>query len=613
MLKVSAASITKITRGKKMATWFKRPALRRSQALTTFGPGSIVDLRNGSVMMAGINFWKEDHVIEVHEPNLERVLHVGGFRTPTTTDQGDGKDLPAVIFPRWMVCPRCARLAPYEYFAGSLHRPGNLLKCPECRIQVYPARLIIACEKGHVDDFPWIEWVHHKSSREICARPILFLRARGFSSSLADLEIRCKGMNCDAHASLSGATEKDNIKFISCQGKRPWLLDKEQCGESVRPVQRGASNVYFSVQVSSISIPPWSRAVYTKLNPHWSIFRAMPDNALHSTVQALNLPMQLGIGVGDIVEAIRQRKDQEKISEDQFTEKQLRYQECRALRQASGDEEIQSDFNTVEAEVPDSLKGLISKVILVERLREVRALVGFTRINPPDPTSRLDITLVPISRVRKDWHPAVEIRGEGIYIEFKETMIQTWIKNKKIIPDRAGKLYQSYIEMCERKQWEPLRAITPRFLLVHATAHILIRQLGLESGYSSASLRERLYTFEPGELGDNPGFAGLLIYTSTPDSEGSLGGLVRQGKPDRFGPLMHKALMEASWCSSDPLCIESEGQGNDATNLAACHACLLLSETCCEEFNRFLDRGMLVGTITAPNAGFFNDYLDLYT
>jgi len=596
-----------------MSAYFKRPGIRRSQAVTTFGPGAIVDLRNGSAMMAGTDFWKEDHVIEIHEPNLERVLRVSGFRSPTTADQGDGKDLPAVIFPRWMVCPRCNRLAPYEYFAGVLHRPGNLIKCPECKVQVYPARLIVACEHGHIDDFPWVEWVHLKSDREICARPTLFLRARGFSSSLADLEIRCKGVGCDAHASLNGATEKDNLNFISCQGKRPWLLDKEQCGEPVRPVQRGASNVYFSVQVSSISIPPWSRAVFTKLNPHWSIFRAMPDIALHSTVQALNLPAQLGMSADDIVEAIRVRKDQEKISEDRLTEKQLRYQECRALRQASGDEEILSEFKTIETEVPDNLKGLISKVSLVERLREVRALIGFTRINPPDPTSRLDIPLVPISRIHKDWYPAVEIRGEGIYIEFDESAIQKWTKNQKAISDRAGKLCQSYIEMCERKQWQPLRTITPRFLLIHAMAHILIRQLGLESGYSSASLRERLYSFEPGELGDNSGFAGLLIYTSTPDSEGSLGGLVRQGKPDRFGPLVHDALIEASWCSSDPLCIESEGQGNDATNLAACHACLLLSETSCEEFNRFLDRGMLVGTLTAPEAGFFSNYLDRYT
>jgi len=596
-----------------MANWFKRPGMRRSQAVTTFGPGAIVDLRNGSAMMVGTDFWKDDHIIEIHEPNLERALRVSGFRVPTTADQGDGKDLPAVVFPRWMVCPRCNRLAPYEYFAGTLHGPGKPIRCPECRIQIYPTRLIVACEHGHIDDFPWVEWVHLKSGREVCARPVLFLRARGFSSTLADLEIRCKGVDCDAHTSLSGATEKDNLKFHPCEGKRPWLLDKEKCGEPVRPLQRGASNVYFSVQVSSISIPPWSRAVFTKLHPHWSIFKAMPDIALEATVQALNLPAQLGMSVADIVEAIRQRKDQEKISEEKFTEKQLRYQECRALRQASRDEEILSDFKTMQAEVPNILKGLVSKVMLVERLREVRALLGFTRINPPDPTSRLEITLAPISRVHKDWYPAVEIRGEGIYIEFDETAILKWIGSQKSIMDRAGKLHQSYTEMCERKQWSPLREISPRFLLVHAMAHILIRQLGLESGYSSASLRERLYSFEPGELGDNPGIAGLLIYTSTPGSEGSLGGLVRQGKPDRFGPLMHDALIEASWCSSDPLCIESEGQGNDATNLAACHACLLLSETCCEEFNRFLDRGVVVGTLTATASGFFSEYLDQNT
>lgn len=593
-----------------MANWFKNPSIRRSQGVTTFGPGAIMDLRNGSAMMVGTDFWDAGHVIEIHEPNLERVLGVSGFRLPTIMNQGDGKDLPAIIFPRWMVCPKCNRLAPYDHFTGTLYRPGNQIKCSNCKVQVYPARLIIACEHGHIEDFPWVEWVHLKSKKEICGRPALFLNARGFTSSLADLEIRCEGPNCDARANLSGATEKENLIFHPCTGKRPWLLDQEQCGERVRPLQRGASNVYFSIQVSSISIPPWSRGVFSRINPHWSIIKAIPDNALKVTVEALNLPVQLNMSLADIVEAIQIRKAHENVQGDKFTEKQLRYQECRALRLGTTDDEILSNFKTVEAAIPDTLDHLLSKVVLVERLREVRALIGFTRINSPDPTSRLDTNRVPISRFPTDWFPAIEIRGEGIYIEFMETSIARWIDANKSITERAKKLHESYLTLCERREWIPAREITPRFLLVHAIAHILIRQLGLESGYSSASLRERLYSFEPGELGDNPGIAGLLIYTSTPDSEGSLGGLVRQGKPDRFGPLVHDALVEASWCSSDPLCIESEGQGNDGTNLAACHACLLLSETCCEEFNRFLDRGVVVGTLSAPESGFFSKYLD---
>ncbi len=593
-----------------MANGFKRPSLRRSQAISTFGPGSIVDLRNGSAMMVGMDFCKDDHLLEIHEPNLERALKVTGFRVPTTANQGDGKDLPAVIFPRWMVCPTCNRLAPFEFFAGLLHRPGNKIKCNDCRIQVYPARLIVACEHGHIDDFPWSEWVHHKSGKELCANPVLFLRARGFSSSLADLEIRCKGIDCDARASLSGATEKESIAFHRCGGKRPWLLDKELCGDAVRPLQRGASNVYFSVQISSVSIPPWSRSIFAKLNPHWSIFRAMPDDAIEATVRGLNLSAQLAMNIQDIVGAIKQRKDHEKIGEDEFTEKHLRYQECRAIRQPAVADEILSDFKAREAQIPEDLKQLVSKVVLVDRLREVRALIGFTRINPPDPTNRLDGSLVPISRVRKDWYPAVEVRGEGLYVEFDEAAVLSWSRKHRTVHERALLLQSSYLKLCEKKNWEPLREITPRFLLVHAMSHILIRQLGLESGYSSASLRERLYSFEPGELGVNPGVAGLLIYTSTADSDGSLGGLVRQGNPDRFGPLTHDALMDASWCSSDPLCVESEGQGNDGTNLAACHACLFLSETCCEEYNRFLDRGVLTGNLSDPDSGYFSSYLN---
>jgi hypothetical protein len=152
--------------------------------------------------------------------------------------------------------------------------------------------------------------------------------------------------------------------------------------------------------------------------------------------------------------------------------------------------------------------------------------------------------------------------------------------------------------------------VSPRLLLTHSFAHALIRQMSLESGYSSASIRERLYVFEPGEMDNASGIAGLLIYTSTPDSEGSLGGLVRQGLPERLAPTVKAAINEAVWCSSDPLCIESEGQGHDAMNLAACHSCLLLSETCCEEFNRLLDRAMLVGSITNPEAGFFSNLIE---
>jgi hypothetical protein len=86
-----------------------------------------------------------------------------------------------------------------------------------------------------------------------------------------------------------------------------------------------------------------------------------------------------------------------------------------------------------------------------------------------------------------------------------------------------------------------------------------------------------------------------------------MGGLVRQGKPGRFEATLRRAIHRASWCSSDPVCIESKGQGSDNSNLAACHGCSLLPETSCEEGNRLLDRALLAGKPENRGIGFFSD------
>jgi len=592
-----------------MATFKKhRPGLRRSQAVTTFGPGAIVDLRNVSAMMAGTNFWPEpkaDDDVEIHEPNLEKLLGVDGFRLPATKSGSSDKNIPAVIFPRWLVCPKCHRLAPYEYFTMGMQSLDKEIRCPNCRIKVYPARLVVACKHGHIDDFPWVEWTHRDTGEAVCKRPSLFLRARGFSSSLADILIECK--TCGALSHLGGATRPENIAFMKCPGTRPWLGDKTGCGMELQPLQRGASNVYFSVLASSISIPPWSDAIYRVLDPHWRTLKRVRDQViLESLIDTLDLSSQLDASAGEIANAVLYRQSMESGEDsEQVTEKELRLQECLALRRGSPDADPLSEFKAIPTTVPPDLTQFLSKVVLIHRLREVRALTGFARVDPPDPNSRLSSLLAPISRTRLRWNPAVEVRGEGIYLELNEDAIKPWAKDSDT-RERAVLLHRAYEAMCGRRGWQVDRTITPRFVLVHSLAHALIGQLALESGYSSAALRERLYVFEPDDEMASDAIAGLLIYTSTPDSEGSLGGLVRQGEPDRLDRLLLNAINDIAWCSSDPLCIESQGQGPDSTNLAACHACLLLSETCCEEYNRFLDRGMLTGTLDRSQTGFFN-------
>jgi hypothetical protein len=596
----------------------RNQGLRRSQAVSTFGPGAVVDLRHISVMMGGQDFWPEN-AVEIHEPNLERLLHVEAFRMPSVT--GD-QDLPAIVYPEWLVCPKCNRLARYWYFTqGEPVETGQPIRCPRCHVRVYPARLITACEHGHADEFPWEIWVHlgrgnvtadpepGTHTENACRRPELYLEARGFTSALADIEVWCR--QCGNSRNLGGATQPENLGFLECRGKRPWLRDEVQCGAPVYPVQRGASNVYFPVQASSISIPPWSERLYAQLDRHWGLLRNIGSvGTLEALIKDNRLDEVLNMSVADVVRAVQYRRMEETREDENLTERDLRFQECQALRRGTGEGNPQTEFRATMARVPSTLAGLISRVMLVERLREVRALLGFTRVSPPDPSSRLEATLTPIAQQRMNWLPGIEVRGEGVYLELDEEAVTAW-SMRVAVQGRAARLQRSYERMCHARNWHATRRITPRLILTHSLAHLLIRQLGLASGYSSAALRERLYVFDPeDETGYPTGLAGLLIYTSTPDSEGSLGGLVRQGQPQRLEETVLSALQEAAWCSSDPLCIESEGQGRDALNLAACHACMLVSETSCEEFNVFLDRGLLTGTLDAPDVGFFADLLE---
>ena len=156
-------------------------------------------------------------------------------------------------------------------------------------------------------------------------------------------------------------------------------------------------------------------------------------------------------------------------------------------------------------------------------------------------------------------------------------------------------------------QWEVERGTDPtafpgaRYVLLHSLAHTLVRQLSLDCGYSASSVRERIYS----STDPNRKMAGVLLYTASPDSEGSLGGLVDLASPQRFPDLFKSALRSATRCSSDPLCADHQPDVHSTINAAACHACILASETSCEAFNRFLDRNVLVPTMASSSLAYF--------
>jgi hypothetical protein len=242
-----------------------------------------------------------------------------------------------------------------------------------------------------------------------------------------------------------------------------------------------------------------------------------------------------------------------------------------------------------------------SSISLIHKLRETRAFVGFSRWLPDDGKS-LDEKKDFIKLGRSiTWLPAVVVKGEGVFFEFSEKRLKEWVSKKEVI-DRTKFLSQNYNQPRQLKG-QKLRDIKPEFVLIHTFAHLVINQFSYECGYGSSSLRERIYCNNESQ---NMTMNGVLIYTASGDSEGSLGGLVRQGKPGNLESIVYNAIENARWCSSDPICIDSHGQGPNSCNLAACHNCALLPETCCEESNMLLDRAMLIGTLDNSDIGYFN-------
>jgi hypothetical protein len=385
-----------------------------------------------------------------------------------------------------------------------------------------------------------------------------------------------------------------------CHGRRPWLGTDadETCPVSPRVVQRGASNIYFSVVQSALDIPPWSDDLQKKIGMRWSMLEQAADRSARLLlIRALRLPEVTGRSEADLDETIDDR-----VNRLRSPDRNLRWEEYQQFVQHQEFFGENTEFEIRPAAAPPELAGWLRSVTRATRLREVRALHGFTRVFPPNGD---DERVAKISLKKPGWLPAVENRGEGIFIELRLDRVQSW-ETKSVVANRVSKIRSAYERAWKERgrPGPPPRTVTPRLLLVHSLAHTLIRQLSLSCGYSSASLRERIYV----DTNDWE-MAGLLVFTSSPDSDGTLGGLARQGESSNILRMFEEGLVSMTWCSSDPLCIEGVHAMSEPASGASCHSCLLTSETSCEEFNAFLDRALLVGTPAEPALGYFQDFV----
>lgn len=608
-----------------------RKTIRRSQAVVPFGVGAIFDLPGQSLMSAGLDVWPDQPKCDINDDRLARRLGIAYFRTPPpapSTGQS-GALLPFVRFPLWHFCPRCRALSPSKWNEPFPPRCDSDLRSrfkpkpgrkpqPPCsslsekrRWRMVPVRFVVACEHGHVDDFPWMTWAHRKGGQSLvesqpCNHPKLRLNYGRFSG-LGGLKVVCE--TCGASRSMSGSAGPKSLEGLSCSGNRPWLgpHGRVECGATPRMLQRGATNLYFPKVASAILIPPFSDPLRKIIDEprYWAVLSQNPNSDRSPNRQNVdNVALMLNLDAKRLYEVVQEKMSGLEPGGDAATEEEFRHSEYTALSEPSDDDE--SEFVTRPqdlAKYEQFLQDILDRVVLVEKLAETRALTGFSRIDPP-PYREFDMNdQNQLSLQRRNWLPAIRVYGEGLFFRFKKSAIDTWATQK--VDDRLQTIVDAHHRMSQKLRRTP-RMFPTRFFLLHTLAHILIRRLSFECGYGSSSLRERLYCWdEPGKE-----MSGILIYTAAGDSEGTMGGLVQQGKPGRLEALFLGAIQDARWCSSDPLCIESSGQGIDSLNRAACHACSLLPETSCEEGNRYLDRGVLVGTPTDSDVGFFSELID---
>jgi hypothetical protein len=611
--------------------------IRQSQLVSPWGVGAMIDFPEGeSLIICGLDIWNhptdEGQRAEfvITEDRLQKRLKVNHFRLPPDFRKpGAGivnpmLMIPTLRFPEWHFCQRCGSMEKLTLFGSQRRCEGRAfdkgLSCnsvaPNKRRMLVPLRFVAACEKGHIRDFPWMEWVHGDAPFNNTCK----LRfGTGSSASLAGLFVNC---SCKKSRSMGGAFDQ-NVLFkrvgIVCGGQQPWLGDTEddpsRCGLELHVMQKGGSNVYFPIVVSSIYLPLWAE------DASRDIINALEDQNVWGMLSSGTIDGKLNEASCRVVAQLKkldpdqffyyaQRKfegenllqERESVSEEEF-----RQDEYTALLEGRGNPESELSTRVMNpADYESPIKDYVANITLVDQLRETKAFVGFSRVIPEDnPKHEEKIGLLKLDAAI-NWLPAVTVSGEGIFFKLDDGKVNVWASREDVAA-RAQKLSNNYYRAALNRGVNIQANISPKFILLHTFAHLLINQLSFDCGYGSSSLRERLYC----DIEDNSfPMTGVLIYTASGDSEGTMGGLVRQGGKGNLENIFVRALKNALWCSSDPVCLESNGQGPGSCNFAACHGCALLPETACEKGNKLLDRVFLIGTPENRGLGFFSEWLN---
>ncbi len=604
--------------------------VRPSQILWSYGPGALIDLPNLSVVTMGTDQWKEDLCMQIEEARLLSAVRnmlghqVKSLRMPpsnrstgihASAEAPDG--VPVRPFPRWLRCVKCGLLSELDLglltIKGNRFRPENTWfvhagctgsqgNLPARDADAVPARFLLACRNGHLDDFRWHYFVHNGPSD--CNGTLRFLES-GASLQTENLWVKCD--QCGMSRNMARAFGKSGKESLPrCRGRHPHLDHyDDDCEEQARTVLLGATNSWFPITLSALAIPVNRDPITQLVRDGWDYFEDVDSQAevalviktLNKTGALPGINRQSSATVWAAIETLRAGKPGSRA-----TEADIKGPEWKVLTDPNRPGNW-PHFLSKPALVPPGFENRIAGILLLERLREVNALLGFTRVEAPEQSGGQDERppMAKLCNGVSTWVPAGQVHGEGIFIRFDENALREW-EEQDSVRARDAKLITGH------KGWRNARKLDPeegylgiRYALLHTLAHLLVRELALECGYNAASIRERIYADTEGMYPQ----AGILIYTAVADSDGTLGGLVNLGNPDNLGRLLQEALARARICSSDPLCAEHEPNKDRSLHAASCHACSFVSETSCECGNRYLDRALVVPTLEVTDAAFF--------
>ena len=642
---------------------------RPTTLLYTYGPGAIIDLPHFTVMPTGLDDWERiwrrraADPVTVHAPRLLETVQlmlghqVGELRRfpwqppqPGARRDGDDLGVPARVFPQWMRCTGCDLLAPLSRFVNGYHnthpfRPDQAvfehIDCPgrprragadqgrkgaqgparrrgRRRSPCVPARYLLVCPSGHLDEFPYDWWVHEGAHCTRAAHPELAMSDTSQRGATAFISCRA----CGARRGMSQAQgEEGRQRLPRCRGRHPHLgiFAEGGCQAEPRVMLVGASNLWFAATQSIIDMPRLDPAEVKrdrvevlrrsvgswreKIGTDTDILRMRLEMAGSQAAALCDLSDPELLELLSALDVPGESDDDRLKRRESWDPVDLLVPEWNyLLTEPPGDHHEDRDSGLVISPrgLGEDVPAGVSRVLAVDRLRKVNAVLGFTRVDDYDRVDDSEARLVPLARSgRPTWVPATEDRGEGIFIQLDEAAVARW-EARVLNSEVWAKHRAAHRRNFERRFSETAKQVSPderlappRYWLIHTLAHALIRQMAMSSGYGAASISERLYAWRATE--QREAAAGMLLTTTASDSDGTLGGVVSLSEPGRLAGILDQALRSMTRCSSDPVCARRvPEEPEDFLHGAACHCCTMVSETSCERANRFLDRRFVV-------------------